>query len=55
MEKTVIGLDERELQRLNMILVDKDKEGAYDFLRDVVMQKIKEIPKGTGCYPQHDA
>ncbi len=55
MDKTVIGLDERELQRLNMILVDKDKEGAYDFLRDVVMQKIKEIPKGTGCHPQHDA
>ncbi len=55
MDKTVIGLDERELQRLNMILVDKDKEGAYDFLHDVVMQKIKEIPKGTGVPPAERA
>ena len=55
MDRTVIGFDERELQQLNMILVDKDTEGALAFLRDVVMDKIKSIPKNTGCHPQHDA
>ncbi len=52
MEKTVVGLDEQELQQLNMIVVDEDKDAALDFLRDVVLRKIKESPKSTGCYPR---
>ncbi len=52
MDTTVVGLDERELQQLNMIVVDEDKDAALDFLRDVVLRKIKEAPKSTSCYPR---
>ncbi len=52
MESTVVGLDEQEVQRLNMIVVDEDRDAALDFLRDVVLRKIKEAPKSTGCYPR---
>jgi hypothetical protein len=52
LERVVIGLDEREIQRLNMIVVDEDKDEALVFLRDVILRKIKEIPKSTGCYPR---
>lgn len=55
MDKTVIGLDEQELQRLNVIIVDKDADAALAFLRDVVLRKIKDTHKGTGCHPQYDA
>ena len=52
MERTVIGLDQSELQQLNMIVVDEDREGALKFLREVILRKIKELPKSTGCHPQ---
>ncbi len=52
METTVVGLDEQEMQRLNMIVVDEDRDAALEFLRDVVLRKIKEVPKSTGCYPR---
>lgn len=52
METTVVGLDEQEMQRLNMIVVDEDRDAALEFLRDVVLRKIKEAPKSTGCYPR---
>ncbi len=51
MEKTVIGFDEREMQTLNVILADQDSDAALDFLRDVVMGKIKSIPKRYGLPP----
>jgi hypothetical protein len=54
MDKTVIGFDEREMQTLNVILADQDKDAALDFLRDVVMGKIKSIPKDTGCHPRYE-
>jgi hypothetical protein len=54
MDKTVVGFDERELQQLNIILTDEDAEGALAFLRDVVMAKIKSIPKSTDCHPKYD-
>ena len=50
MDTTVVGLDEQEMQRLNIIIVDEDADAALDFLRDVVLRKIKEAPKSTGCY-----
>ncbi len=54
MEKTVVGFDERELQQLNIILMDEDAESALAFLRDVVMGKIKSIPRSTDCHPRYD-
>ncbi len=52
METTVVGLTEQEVQRLNMIVVDEDRDAALEFLRDIILRKIKETPKSTGCYPR---
>jgi hypothetical protein len=52
LENTVVGLTEHEVQQLNVIVVDRDAEAALEFLRDVILRKIREAPKSTGCYPR---
>jgi len=44
--KATIILDEKEQQCLEAIYEDKDKEGAYDFLINVIRAKVHEQVKG---------
>jgi hypothetical protein len=39
--KTIM-FDERELQVLTAIVVDRDKEGALRFLTEVIWERVKE-------------
>ncbi len=55
METTTISLSEEELMRLESIFMDKDKEGALQFLLEVIRPKIRargsrslDWKKGTG-------
>ncbi len=40
--KATIVLDEKEQQLLESIYEDKDKDGAFDFLMNVVRAKVHE-------------
>lgn len=40
--KIVVPLEEQEVIRLEAILVDRDKEAALEYLRQVVMHKIEQ-------------
>ena len=55
MKSVAIILDERELMRLEAVLMDRDEKDALAFLREVVMPKVREKVataldprKGTG-------
>ena len=55
MKSVAITLDERELMRLEAILMDRDDRDAFLFLKEVVMAKVREKgssaldpKKGTG-------
>ena len=55
MKSVAITLDERELMRLEAILMDRDEKDALLFLKEVVIGKVREEgssaldpKKGTG-------
>lgn len=41
MKSVVISLTEKEIQWLDMILIDKDKEDAMKFVAEVIKEKVK--------------
>ena len=45
MEKTIIALSEKEMMRLEAILMDADKADALCFLKEVIKPKLRA--KGT--------
>jgi hypothetical protein len=49
-EKTIIVLYPEEMFQLNTILLDEDKEGAWDFLAKVIKRKVDEASK-PHCRP----
>jgi hypothetical protein len=46
MPKVAIGLDDKDIQELNEIIMDKDKEGALKFLKDKIQFQILGKEKG---------
>ena len=46
----IISLTEQENQRMEMILLDRDKEEALKFLREVIKEKLKTT-KSRPCGP----
>jgi len=50
LSERVIRLTEQELQRIDAILLDRDKEDALRFLRDVIKEKLKVTPSHA-CGP----
>ncbi len=40
--KIVVPLEEQEIIRLEAILVDRDKDAALEYLREVVMHKVEQ-------------
>jgi hypothetical protein len=44
---TAINLDEREVMRMEAILMDKDERDALAFLKQVIMPKVRE--KGSSA------
>jgi len=50
MTEHIISLTEQENQRMELILLDRDKEEALKFLREVIKEKLK-TPKSRACGP----
>ncbi len=50
MKEHIISLTEQENQRMELILLDRDKEEALKFLREVIKEKLKET-KSRPCGP----
>jgi hypothetical protein len=55
MKGVVIELDQREIMRMEAILMDKDEKDALAFIREVLMPKVRakgsrelDPHKGTG-------
>ena len=48
--KTVM-FDDREIQTLTAIVIDKDKEGALKFITNVIWERIKE-DESRACGPK---
>ena len=48
---TIIELDDREIMRLEAILLDKDKDEALLFLREVIKAKLRS--KGSSALDRH--
>ena len=44
-----ITLDDKEMQLLAAVVMDSDKEGALNFLTNIIWEKVKEKePKACG-------
>jgi hypothetical protein len=54
MKRMAVTLDENEVVRLGQIMADADKDWAFQFIRDVLEEKVKanELPH---CVPFFDA
>ena len=39
-EKKLISLDEKDILRVEQIIVDRDKEDAFEFIKEVVKKQI---------------
>jgi len=50
MAEHIISLTEQENQRMELILLDRDKEEALKFLREVIKKKLKTT-KSRPCGP----
>lgn len=46
MAKVVISLDEKDLEKLKIIIIDKDKDKALKFLRDKIQPQVISKEKG---------
>ncbi len=46
------SINEKERMELERIITDEDLESAFDFLKRVLYQKIKEMEKPGSCF--HD-
>ena len=53
-KRIAVTLDEDEIARLRQIITDEDKDGAFQFVRDVLEDRVKanELPH---CVPFFDA
>ena len=47
-----LSMDENERMELERIMMDKDREAAFDFLRGAVYEKVKDSEKPGSCF--HD-
>jgi hypothetical protein len=50
MAEHIVSLTEQENQRMEMILLDRDKEEALKFLREVIKERLKTT-KSRPCGP----
>ena len=50
MAEHVIRLTDQEVQEIQAIIVDRDKEEAFRFLVDVIKERLK-IPTSRACGP----
>jgi len=39
-KKLIIGLNDEDLLKVEQIVLDRDKEGALDFVKDVIKKQI---------------
>jgi len=39
-KKLIIGLNDKDLLKVEQIVLDRDKEGALDFVKDVIKKQI---------------
>ncbi len=46
MPKVAIGLDDKDIQELNEIIIDKDKDEALKFLKDKIQSQVLRQEKG---------
>lgn len=50
MRKWGISFGESERIELERVILDEDRDGAFDFLRKVVYPKVKETEKPGVCF-----
>lgn len=50
MAEHIIKLTDEEVQKIQAIILDRDKEGALRFLVDVIREKLK-TPTSHACGP----
>ena len=50
MAEHTIGLTDQEVQKIQAIIVDRDKEEAFRFLVDVIKERLK-TPTSHACGP----
>lgn len=50
MAEHVIKLTDQEVQKIQAIILDRDKEEAFKFLVDVIKEKLK-APTSRACGP----
>lgn len=50
MAEHIIKLTDEEVQKIQLIILDRDKEGALRFLVDVIKEKLKP-PTSRACGP----
>jgi hypothetical protein len=51
MAERTISLTDQENQRMETILLDRDKEEALKFLKEVIKEKLK-APQSRACGPK---
>ena len=49
-EKSVVTLNSQQILELKEIILDKDRESAYKFLKENIYQQVAK-PKESGCKP----
>ena len=51
MEKVVVTLNQEQILELKEIILDMDKEAAFNFLKENIYGQVNK-PKETGCKPE---
>ena len=51
MAERTIRLTDQEIQRIEAIVLDRDKEDALRFLKDVIREKLR-VSEGHACGPK---
>lgn len=52
-KRTAVTLDDGEVERLRRIIAERDEEGALEFVRDVLEERVKETEL-PHCVPFFD-
>jgi hypothetical protein len=47
-----VTLDDRQIQLVRAIVMDKDKEEALKFLTDVIWERVINEPESKACGPK---
>jgi hypothetical protein len=51
MSKIVITLEDKEIELIQMIVNDNDKDDALDFVKDVIYRKVNDAKREKKCGP----